>query len=193
MSRHSPIKLPPSRIDVAIAKTSAKAARPAGENTLRVLTWLADERVLLSVAGLLWLGLHVWPSRPRVRQEANLMFLSVSLAGVIPHLLKFVVARERPDRAIVRRPRHGIPRSGNAWDSFPSGHAVHLGAVVVPLTRITPRRFWPLLWSGLFGLAATRILLLAHYFSDVVAGLGIGAALEMGVRRAVGSPRRDRD
>jgi len=40
-----------------------------------------------------------------------------------------------------------------------------------------------LLWAGLLGLASTRILLLAHYASDVAAGLVLGAGLGKAVRK----------
>jgi len=36
---------------------------------------------------------------------------------------------------------------------------------------------------GIIGLASTRIVLLAHYASDVIAGLAIGAALGRGIRK----------
>jgi membrane-associated phospholipid phosphatase len=36
----------------------------------------------------------------------------------------------------------------------------------------------PLLWSALAGLAASRVLLLAHYPSGVIGGLAIGAAID---------------
>jgi len=150
---------------------------------MRVLTWLADEKILLGVVGLFWLNAQLRPAKEDVRHESSLMLLSVVAAGLLPDLFKFLVDRKRPDRAVVHGRRHGIPRSGNPWDSFPSGHAVHLGAIAGPLTRLTPKRFRPLVWTGLLGLASTRIVLLAHYASDVIAGLAIGAALGRGIRK----------
>jgi membrane-associated phospholipid phosphatase len=80
---------------------------------------------------------------------------------------------------------HGIPRSGDAWDSFPSGHAVHIGALAGPLLRAAPSKARPFLGAGLAGLAATRVLLLAHYGSDVLAGLLLGAGISAAVRRFI--------
>ena len=93
------------------------------------------------------------------------------------------VAARDPARAGRFAARHGIPRSGNAWDSFPSGHAVHLGAAAGPLRALVPRRFRRWVWPALMSLAATRLGLLAHYPSDVAAGLLIGVALETAVGR----------
>jgi len=183
MSRRGFVTLPPSRIDLAISRRCARAATPARERAMRVLTWLADEKILLGVVGLFWLNAQLRPAKEDVRHESSLMLLSVVAAGLLPDLFKFLVDRKRPDRAVVHGRRHGIPRSGNPWDSFPSGHAVHLGAIAGPLTRLTPKRFRPLVWTGLLGLASTRIVLLAHYASDVIAGLAIGAALGRGIRK----------
>jgi membrane-associated phospholipid phosphatase len=169
--------LPPSRIDVAIARKAVRAATPTRERTLRAITWLADEKILLGTVGLFWLNVQLRSANKDVRHEANIMLLNVGLAGLLPHLFKYLVDRKRPDRTLAHGRRHGIPRSGDPWDSFPSGHTLHLGAIVGPLTRLAPKRVRPLVWLGICGLASTRILLLAHYTSDVIAGLGIGAAL----------------
>jgi membrane-associated phospholipid phosphatase len=96
----------------------------------------------------------------------------------LPHLMKVLVNRERPDRTVVHVRRHGIPRSGNAWDSFPSGHAVHLGTVAAALMRLAPPGLRPAIWPTAAALAGTRIVLLAHYATDVIGGLAIGVALE---------------
>lgn len=105
------------------------------------------------------------------------------IAAALPHLAKRVVDRERPDRKVVGLIRHGVPRSGKRWDSFPSGHAVHVGALASALDRFLPPRWRLLLWPGAAALAATRLVLLAHYLTDVAAGLLLGALIDRGVAR----------
>jgi membrane-associated phospholipid phosphatase len=183
MSHQGLVTLPPSRLDVAISQLCVRAATPARERSLRVMTWLADEKILLGVVGLFWLNARLRPHGEDVRREADRMLLGIAIAGVVPHIFKHFVNRKRPDRTLVHGPRHGIPRSGDAWDSFPSGHALHLGAMAGPLARLAPRPVKPLVWIGLLGLASTRIMLLAHYASDVAAGLIIGAGLGKAVRK----------
>jgi membrane-associated phospholipid phosphatase len=112
-----------------------------------------------------------------VTREADRMLCSVALAGALPHAFKHLVDRERPDRALVHGPRHGIPKSGNAWDSFPSGHALHLGAAAGSIARLVPAPARPFVWPAVIALASVRIMLLAHYPSDVAAGLAMGAGL----------------
>jgi undecaprenyl-diphosphatase len=100
------------------------------------------------------------------------------IAAATPHVAKRVVNRTRPDRTVVGIRRHGIPRSGNAHDSFPSGHAVHLAALAAALMRIVPGRWRRVVWPVALSLAATRLGLLAHYPTDVAAGLALGIGIE---------------
>jgi undecaprenyl-diphosphatase len=52
-----------------------------------------------------------------------------------------------------------------------------------------PRRQRDVVWLVGAGLVATRVLLLAHWTSDVVAGLAIGVAMERLLRRWTGYGR----
>jgi len=147
------------------------------------MTWLADEKLMLSAVALFWLDARLRPHKQEIRLEADRMLASVALAGLLPDIFKYLFDRKRPDRRLVHGRRRGIPRSGDPWDSFPSGHALHIGAIAGPLLRLMPARPRPLIRLGLLGLACTRVMLLAHYVTDVVAGLVIGAALGKMVRR----------
>jgi membrane-associated phospholipid phosphatase len=86
-----------------------------------------------------------------------------------------LLTAQRPDRRVVHGLRHWTPLCGNRWDSFPSGHAVQLGALATLGSRVAGRRLRPLLWAAALTLAATRVVLLAHYESDVAAALRFGA------------------
>jgi membrane-associated phospholipid phosphatase len=155
---------------------------------LQVVTWLADEKIVLGATVLFWTYTRL-SRRTDLARPAEQMLCCVALAGILPHLVKRLVDRKRPDRVVVHGRRHGIPRSGNAWDSFPSGHALHLGAIVGSLTRLCPHRFRILVWPSITALVATRIMLLAHYVSDVAVGLVLGAAIDKLVGRLFNSMR----
>jgi membrane-associated phospholipid phosphatase len=189
MAWSAPIKLRPFATDVAISRACLRAAGPAVERPLRVVTWLADEKIMLGAVGVFWAATRLSPSRP-LRREADAMLCSVLIAGVMPDLFKYLVRRERPNRALVRRHDRRVPQLGNAWDSFPSGHAMHLSAIAASAQQLVPPRWRAPLWSGLGALAATRIALLAHYPSDVLAGWGIGALINKTVRAAFGRAER---
>src|SRR5207302_10100119 len=108
--------------------------------------WAADEKVMLGAAAVFWLYVRLRKRDPKTVHEADRMLCSVAAAGALPHAFKRLVDRKRPDRAVVHGRRHGIPRSGNAWDSFPSGHALHLGAMAGTPRRIAPNWLRPLIW-----------------------------------------------
>jgi len=183
MSRHGLINLPPTEVDKAVADLCARRAQPSLEETLRVLTWLADEKILLTGAVLCWLYTRAASDGRRLPRAADQMVCSIAIAGVVPHLFKRLVSRERPDRSRVHGVRRGIPKSGKAWDSFPSGHAVHVGALASAMSGMSGEKWRPLIWSAATVLAGTRVVLLAHNLTDVIAGLGIGVLIQKFVAR----------
>jgi membrane-associated phospholipid phosphatase len=113
------------------------------------------------------------------------VLLTTFAAVLLPHLLKTQFDQVRPDRRTVRGHIHGIPLSGKALDAFPSGHAVHVGALASAANELPPARR-NLVWAVGAVLVSTRIVLLAHWASDVIAGLTIGAVLERLMRRLTG-------
>ncbi|MBV9523413.1 MAG: phosphatase PAP2 family protein [Alphaproteobacteria bacterium] len=184
------LHLPPTRPDLAVARAVARRATKPIERTLGVVTWLADEKVLLAASLAVWAYCRFGLRSPPARRCGDQIICSTAVAAALPHVAKRFVDRERPDRRVVGAHRHGIPRSGNRWDSFPSGHAVHLGALAATISRLGPPRLRPLVWSVAAMLAATRILLLAHWPSDVAAGLALGVGLDRGVGKALGRLER---
>jgi undecaprenyl-diphosphatase len=185
MSYRAPISLHPTRADLAVARACARHVTPGIERTLQTLTWAADEKVILAMTAAFWAATRGARCEEATRRRADHMLVAAGIASALPHLLKLIVRRRRPDRTVVRGRRHGIPRSGNPWDSFPSGHALHVGALARTAHEVVPRRLWPLLWPALAGLAVSRVLLLAHYPSDVVGGLALGLAVDEAVARVM--------
>lgn len=162
-------------VDQRVAKVIARNSSPQLERPLQFLTRVADEHFLLPAVSIYWLASRRDP-RSR-RRAANHLLLTIATTAVLPHLLKRIIAQERPDRVEIRGDRHGVPRSGKAFDAFPSGHAVHMGALGAALSRMAPRHRL-LIWSVATSLALTRVTLLAHWLSDVVVGGALGIATE---------------
>jgi undecaprenyl-diphosphatase len=175
-----PLHLRPFESDLKIARACAHVATPTIERSLNWVSSLADERAMLVIAAAIWLASR-YCKRGEDREEADTMLASLLVAGIMPDLFKLLVRRRRPDRTI-RGPRNGIPYSGDALDSFPSGHAIHLGAMAPSAARLAPKSLRQFVWPTMFCLASTRTLILAHYPSDVAAGLGIGLATNKAVR-----------
>jgi membrane-associated phospholipid phosphatase len=173
-------------MDLWLARRIAHRARPRPEHALEAVTWAADEKLLMAVIGMAWIGIRLLDENPRDRRRADYLMLITAASAALPHLVKREVERERPDRRVMRSPRHGVPRSGKPYDSFPSGHAVHLGAIAAALARWMPRPWRSWIWPITAGLAGTRLVLLAHWLTDVAAGLAIGIGLEAALWRRFG-------
>ncbi|MBR0838634.1 phosphatase PAP2 family protein [Bradyrhizobium liaoningense] len=169
------VTIKPTRIDTAIANEIANHTNAGLERAAQILTWGADEHVLLALAATGWL--YVQLRQPRRRPVASHL-LAVSLAtAVLPHVLKSVFDQTRPDRLTVRGHQRGVPFSGRSHDAFPSGHAVHMGALASAAGLLPPARRRVARAIAVV-LSLTRVALLAHWASDVVAGFTLGVVIE---------------
>jgi undecaprenyl-diphosphatase len=115
------------------------------------------------------------------------LLATVVVSAALPHFFKKYINQTRPDRAVAGH--NGIRKSGKPRDAFPSGHAVHLGAVASALSWQRPKQK-KLIWGTALSIAATRVVVLAHWASDVGVGLIAGASLERLLRHVIGSRRR---
>jgi membrane-associated phospholipid phosphatase len=171
--------------DVVIARTLARDTAPAPEEVARALTWGADEKVLLVLAAAGWLASR-GRSEPLQRAGNHALLVTVA-ASLVPHAMKTLFDQTRPDRRTVIGHVHGISLSGQRKDAFPSGHALHMGALAsaAGARPAGPRRAIRVL---ALGLSLTRVVVLAHWASDVVAGFTLGAILERLLRLWTGYP-----
>jgi membrane-associated phospholipid phosphatase len=180
-----PVTVRPTRADVALARSIARNTAPAPELVARALSWGADEKVLLLVATAGWLASRGC-AEPLRRAGNHALLVSVA-ASLLPHGLKLLFDQTRPDRRTVVGHLHGVPFSGKRLDAFPSGHALHMGALASAAGGLPtwPRRS---IQALAVGLSLTRIVVLAHWASDVVAGFALGAILERTLRFWTGYP-----
>jgi undecaprenyl-diphosphatase len=180
-----PIKVRPTRLDVAFARAMARNTKPIPEEVARALTWGADEKILLALATTGWIATRF--CEEPLRRIGNHALLVAVAASLLPHGLKGAFDQTRPDRLTVIGHVHGVSLSGKRDDAFPSGHALHMGALASAASVLptVPRRIVQMLAVGL---SITRIVVLAHWTSDVVAGFAVGAGLERLLRLCTGFP-----
>ncbi|KZK82213.1 phosphatidylglycerophosphatase B [Pseudovibrio sp. Ad13] len=104
------------------------------------------------------------------------LFFVVAVSGLLAIALKWNIGRARPTLFDEMGPMYF---DFFAWEaklsSLPSGHSTTAGALIVALALIAPRLRWLLAVVGLW-IAASRVIVGAHYPSDVVAGIIIGGA-----------------
>lgn len=183
--RGAPITVRPTSADVAIAGVIARNAAPAPEEIARAITWGADEKVLLVLAADGWVASR--GCRGPLRRAGDHALLVTAVALLAPHAMKTLFDQTRPDRRTVVGHVHGISFSGKREDSFPSGHALHMGALASAAGALPagPRRA---IRTLAVGLSLTRVVVLAHWASDVVAGFALGVLLERLLRLWTGYP-----
>jgi len=170
----------PTKFDRVVADEVAAHTNPAIEEAAEIITWSADPHVVCLAAAAWWIYCRNAPARQRLISDHVLVCSLV--ASILPHGLKALIDEERPDRQTCIGHRRGVPWSGKPYDAFPSGHAVNIGVMASAATLLPPR-MRAAVW-GFGGLVATtRVALLAHWPSDVLAGVALGALIERLARR----------
>jgi membrane-associated phospholipid phosphatase len=178
----------PTRTDVSIANAISAHTGRSTEQAAEFITWGADEHILCALAAGWWI--YTRGKLLDERRAADHVLLTTLVASALPHLLKRVFDQERPDRRTVQGHWRGVPFSGKRLDAFPSGHAVHIGALASAAGRLPPSQR-NLVWAMGAALVLTRVVLLAHWVSDVAAGLAVGALTERLLRLVTGYGRDD--
>jgi len=164
----------------------AATLSPGVRAAFEVLSDIGRSQWLLVPSGVLVIVLVMgrWPGiGPRLQAAwaeigflAAYVFLAVGGGALLVNGMKQLIGRGRP----VGHPEYGAfsfdPFNfdyGNA--SFPSGHATTAGAFMVAFWLIFPR-LRPLVVVVGLAVALSRIVVGAHYPSDVLAGLALGTA-----------------
>lgn len=102
------------------------------------------------------------------------IFFSIAGGGTVAAIVKRIVGRARPTHFHDLGAFSFHPFADATFASFPSGHSTTVGGLFMALALLFPRLRLPFLVLALW-LAFTRVLVEAHYPSDVVAGLALGA------------------
>ena len=149
-----------------------------------------DAYVLWSLAGLMVavaLLAPAWQGQQRtlllgLGTRLQFLFFAVLFPILISEFMKYAVGRGRPFVGGHANAFNFSHFAGTeAYASFPSGHAVTAFALAFAVSALWPRqRIMMILYALL--IAATRLVLLAHHPSDVVAGALVGVIGAMAVR-----------
>jgi len=163
----------------------------AGLWPFRILTDFGKDTYVLSLAAILLLAVTLvapamYGSTRRtllaigVRLQFILLAVAVSLA--FGELVKWVAGRGRPFVGGQANAFNFTPFAGTqAHASFPSAHSITAFALAFAIAAIWPRARGVMIAYALL-IAFTRLVLLAHHPSDVVAGATIGVIGAMCVR-----------
>ncbi|MBV8548433.1 MAG: phosphatase PAP2 family protein [Alphaproteobacteria bacterium] len=143
--------------------------------------------VVLIVAACLCRARIVQPTENLSRNTCWLLqfFLYIAASGIITDILKPLIGQARP----VEWLRDGVygfhPFSFTAaWNAMPSGHATTAFSLILILSARWPRL--AVLWTvGGFVLALSRVLVNAHYVSDIFMAAAVAWACFIILRQGV--------
>lgn len=111
------------------------------------------------------------------------IFASVAVSGLLVNLIKIIVGRTRP-KLWFSEGLYGISPFSvgeSAYYSFPSGHANTVFALAITLAFFMPR-LRALLLTGAIVIAFSRVVITAHYLSDILVGGLLGVATSYWLR-----------
>ena len=148
--------------------------------------YLVTAGLVLLVAGATDWQKHGNRARSRLALffgQAAYAFAAVALSGTMTNFFKIIVGRARPRLFEQFGSLHFQPlTTGYDFASYPSGHSTTAGAVTMILMLWFPKFRWAILTGGLI-VAGTRVMVGAHYASDVVAGFSVGLLIALFVAR----------
>ena len=158
---------------------------------VRILTDFGkDEYVLAVLAGLLIAVAIASPAMRGIQRSLLLglgtrlqfIFCAVAVSNLVTEVLKYSVGRGRPFVGGEANAFHFSHFAGNpAYYSFPSGHATTAFALAFAVSVVWPKARVAMAVYAIV-IAATRLVLVAHHPSDVVAGALVGIVGAMFVR-----------
>jgi len=158
---------------------------------IRILTDFGKDEYVLAALGVLLVAVAIIAATFRGIQRSLLLglgtrlqflFCAVAVSALISEAIKWCVGRGRPFVGVEGNVFHFSHFAGTpAYSSFPSGHATCAFALAFAVSALWPRARTAMLIYALV-ICATRLVLLAHHPSDVVAGALIGVIGAMLVR-----------
>jgi membrane-associated phospholipid phosphatase len=158
---------------------------------MRILTDFGKDEYVLAALGVLLIAVAIIAPTFRSIQRFLLLglgtrlqflFFAVLASTLITEVIKWCVGRGRPFVGGEGNVFHFSHFAGtSAYSSFPSGHATCAFALAFAVSALWPKARAVMLVYALV-ICATRLVLLAHHPSDVVAGALVGVVGAMLVR-----------
>lgn len=165
----------PARLPDGVAAFFASITGIGRSGWILIVTGL----VAITVACADWpvVALRIRAAWAEIGVLAAYVFFSVGIGAIVTNVLKQLIGRSRPAGhdevgALALDPFN----FDYANASFPSGHATTVGATTLAFMLVFPRARLPIATVGLT-VAFSRVMVGAHYPSDVLAGLAVGGSI----------------
>ncbi|MBS4047909.1 MAG: phosphatase PAP2 family protein [Alphaproteobacteria bacterium] len=160
---------------------------------IRAAQWATDFgnawRYLIGLA-VLFAGSYLFKNASQFRYRCVYVFVTICASSIFTEVLAIIIGRSRP-RLLLEQGIYQLSllNGFKPYDSLPSSHAASVLAFVFGAALVFPDARKVLFTYGLL-LAATRILINAHYFGDVVAAAAVSGATALFLVRYLPEPRK---
>lgn len=139
--------------------------------TAEILTYLGDGTIYIAGFSLLFLITRFLLKNYSLSRIFLFMLCSILAPGLVCEILKFTIARTRPillfEHHIYELTFFKIKAT---MISFPSGHSMVITAVMLALSFLYSR-YWIIFLSIAILISSCRVLVSAHFLSDVIFGM----------------------
>ncbi len=151
--------------EISLVQAVQLASFPALDILMQAVSFLGNPLFWFLIAAMM-----LWNDR---ENESFFLMNIVVFSAATVGVLKALIAWERPAAFGIR----AIAADTYSQYSMPSGHATLAAAVYTDLKKFAARK-WKIIFALLVLLIAfSRIYLGAHFLSDVIAGLALGAVI----------------
>ena len=148
---------------------------PQTKSLFSSLTHFGDSIYFFVPTALIWIAIKISNSKNKIINTISdislFIFFSILLSGVIAQIAKHIIGRPRPilyndfDMKSVN-----IFNFDAKWHSFPSGHTTTIFAFIFCLFFLFPK-IKNFLISVAIIIASTRVIIGAHFISDIFGGV----------------------
>jgi len=162
-----------------------RSMNPSIREFFKFVTIFGKSTAYLILSGLLFIFLYLasksvkWANYSQLLRKyawiSLFLFASIAVSGLLIDILKVIFARYRPVM-LYEAGKYGFTFfkfSPARVLSFPSGHANTIFALMTALCLIVPRYRFIFLAIAIL-VAANRVIIGAHFLSDVIAGAYLG-------------------
>lgn len=173
--------------DVRIAVFMNAIKDPLTLHVAQIVTYFGGGMAAFYITFLVLVFLatkFIWKNA-KIAEESLFIWLSIVASGIICDIIKIIAGRARPIE-LFSHSHYGFDffqHTARMW-SFPSGHSATIAALMMAMSFLWSK-FSPLFLLAMLLVAGSRLVVSAHYLSDIMAGIYLGTAVTVYIFRVM--------